>query len=519
MLSQSQDFVVYAYRVAQGDQLIELSKDDFSKVKDQLPEGSYVKQRRRAYYWGYFAGDTLLEMKRSPCQKGFTFNCITGKRDRNKNTWYGLTRVMKDPQRWANKWLSQILHIINTNAKGGIMAEVNAVVDPVKFQDEWSKPDSVSWFKEGALSQKKVLQKQPAPYPTGLDKLMSFALESLPMVTGINLEALGLANREQAGVLEEQRKQAAFGLLSPMFDALRRYRKDQGRVMLYMINEHISDGRLIRIGGPESEQYLPLTKQPGAMRYDVIVDQSPNAPDTKQKTWGALVEILPPMMKAQIPIPPEVLDYTPLPTSLANKWKEFITQQQQVAQEMQEEMAGLKEENNQLKTDQQIKQQELAFKQEEAEASMQMERQQMMAKIQMEREAHEQKMALERAKTRANFELESFKQDREFELEDKRMKHEAGIKQTQADQDFKLKAFQAGMTDKDMEKKVEFGIDTTGFTNALKDTATQQEQQTQVLTQALQQLATALTSPRKLITDQAGNPVGSELVLSNQQGN
>jgi hypothetical protein len=234
---------------------------------------------------------------------------------------------MKDPQRWANKWLSQILHIVNSNAKGGLLAESTAFVDPIKAQEEWSSPDSITWMKEGALSGKKVQEKSMTNYPTGLDKLMQFALGSLPMVTGINLEALGLANREQAGVLESQRKQAAYGLLSPLFASLRLYRKAEGRVLGHMINDYIADGRLIRVGGPESQQFAPLLKAEGLMEYDVIVDQSPNAPDVKESTWEALIQLVPAMLKAGVPIPPDVLDYAPIPTALASKWKQFVEQQ------------------------------------------------------------------------------------------------------------------------------------------------------------------------------------------------
>jgi hypothetical protein len=436
------------YRVALKTGIQEMSAADFNEVQDQLAEAGiqYAKQLKRTYYRGFFAGETLLEMGLSPCQNGFTFQAITGKRDRNKNTWYGLTRVMTDPQRWANKWLSQILHIINSNAKGGLLAEVNAFVDPTKAQDEWAQPDSITLLREGAIE--KVKQKQVAPYPSGLDKLMEFALGSLPMVTGINLEALGLANREQAGVLEQQRKQAAYGLLSPMFDALRRYRKESGRILLYFIHEYISDGRLVRIGGPESQQFLPLTKQPDAPRYDIIVDQSPNAPDTKQQTWEALMQLVPSLLKAGMPLPPDLLDYSPLPVALATKWKQFAAQQQQPdpamqqqLQQMQQEMQKLQEENQGLKQDQQTEMMALKQKSQQTEAE-----------LVLKSKVAQQELDLKRAVAEEEFKLKVLEQEQEFALEQRRLNFESGLKQQQVEGDLKVKAFSAGVSAKKDEK-------------------------------------------------------------------
>ena len=71
--------------------------------------------------------------------------------------------------------------------------------------------------------------------PPDLGNLMEYANKSMSDVSGINQELLGMADREQAGVLEYQRKQSAVTLLAPLFDSMRRYRKMAGRCWLYMM--------------------------------------------------------------------------------------------------------------------------------------------------------------------------------------------------------------------------------------------------------------------------------------------
>jgi hypothetical protein len=412
------------YRIEpQPGNVIEMSVEDFNDVKEALEEAGieYVKQTRRVFYYGFFAGKTLVEGGKSPCQSGFCYQAITGKRDRNRATWYGLTRVMKDPQRWANKWLSQILHIINSNAKGGVLAEVGAFVDSNKAQEDYAKPDSIVFLKEGALSGNKIKEKAMVQYPQGLDRLMEFALASLPQVTGINLEALGLAGREQANVLEQSRKQAAYGLLAPIFDSLRRYRKNQGRILLYFIHTYISDGRLIRIGGPESQQFIPLTKAQKAPTMDIIVDQSPNAPDVKSKTWDTLQVILPNMMKAGLPIPPDVLDYVPVPAAMAMKWKQYIQQNppmdQKQAEKIQQEAEKAQEENQKLQMQLRDKTQELQLKIEEAKAELQMKDAEMKAKLQLQQIELQGKLQIERQKADNDMALKREKNEADIETQ------------------------------------------------------------------------------------------------------
>ena len=81
-----------------------------------------------------------------------------------------------------------------------------------------------------------------------------------------------------------------------------------------------------------------LMKQPDVAKYDVIVDEAPNSVNKKDETFAMLMQIAPFMIKAGIQVPPEILDYVPLPTSLTEKWKQVLQptpEQQQQKQTMQ----------------------------------------------------------------------------------------------------------------------------------------------------------------------------------------
>ena len=283
-----------------------------------LDEGA--KQKRKKYFKAWLGRITLKKID-GPENGGFTIKSMTGKRDRNKGTWYGLVRGMLDPQKWANKWLSQVMHIINTNAKGGIMAEADAFENPQEAIDQWASPDSVTLMKKGAISGNKIKEKPQAQWPQGIAELMTFAISSIRDSSGVNLELLGQADRDQPGILEHQRKQSAMTILASLFDSLRRYRKEQGKLLLYYITNFISDGRLIRIGGPQEAKYIPLIRQPDTVKYDVIVDDTPSSVNLKEQAWAALTQMMPVFTKLPIPLKVwmSVIKYSPLPASLAGE--------------------------------------------------------------------------------------------------------------------------------------------------------------------------------------------------------
>jgi hypothetical protein len=312
-------------------QIISLPEEKFKVVEQLNPQIQSVKTQKRVYMQAFICGDVELESGKAPCQHGFTYQVITGKRDRNKGYWYGLVRPMKDPQRWANKFFSQILHIINVNAKGGILYETGAVDNVRKLEEKWAKADSAIALKPGGLQ--KIMPKPQSQVPSSLFQLMEFAISSIRDGSGVNLELLGMVDRQQAGVLEQQRTRAGLTILAPFFDSLRLYRKRQGRVLAYFINEYISDGRLIRVAGAQGEQFIQLMKQPDDVDYDVIVDDAPTSRDTKEQAWMALQQIIPMFASQGIAIPPEALDFMPLPDSLVAALKKAYMQHLQKGQQ------------------------------------------------------------------------------------------------------------------------------------------------------------------------------------------
>lgn len=371
-----------------------------------------LKFKRREYRQLIYSGCTELEDTAMPCM-GFTLNPITGVRDRNNGTWYGFIRDLQDPQRWINKFFSSMADVVASQAKGGLLAEADAFVDKSSAEDDWSNPRSIVWLKRDGLA--KIKERTSAGVPAGLNQLLDFTVSSLPNVAGVNLEFLGMASREQPGVLEHQRKQAAIATLGVFFNALRLYRKQQTRVLLQFIDEFISDGRLIRIVGKKDAKYVALAKTPGSLKYDIVVDEAPTSPDQKERTWGALVQILPIAANMGLPIPPQVIEYAPFPQALIDDWLAFASgeggmppQQRAKMQQMQEQLAALQKENQKLKS-----------KQEEG-----------MAKLQISQAESQQKMQLQQQESEADYQLEIVKLQAQIEL--KRIELEANLIMEQA---------------------------------------------------------------------------------------
>jgi hypothetical protein len=274
-----------------------------------------------------FLGAVLLEEGPAPAGDRFSYACLTGDRDHNKGTWFGIVRAMKDPQRYANKWLSQTLDMLNRQTKGGYLLEAGAVKNQAEFERSMAKPGGSTFVQDGALTSGRIKEKGLPQIPAGHYALMEFALQSIRDTSGVNLELLGQRQTEQAGVLEYQRKQAAMTILATLFDALRRARKHIGRVRLFFIQSYLSDGRLIRIVGDQGAKVVPLVRDQTIGDFDVVIDDAPASPNQKEVVWATFTSVLPiikDMITPQVLL--EILPYSPFPASFVAKMRDLLAQ-------------------------------------------------------------------------------------------------------------------------------------------------------------------------------------------------
>jgi hypothetical protein len=438
-----------------GEQL-ELDDEQWEELDEETRNaaeaGTIPHTTKRLTEWKrcFLIGGEIVK-KDMPYPKGSTYHCMTGKRDRNKSQWFGIVKALRDPQMWSNKWLSQIMHLINTSAKPGYDIEEGAVKDVAKFESRAARPGAVNAFTDGALQKGRVQRREAVGMPPDLANLMQYANDAMSDVSGVNQELLGMADRDQAGVLEYQRKQSAVTLLAPLFDSLRRYRKVAGRCWLYFMQHYMTDGRIVRItqdkqdGMPgKQEVAVPFTDQffdESTSEYDVIVDQSSSAPNLKEEAWLALQPLLP--LVAERLGPEEfmtILEYSPMPVSFTEKMKMHAAEKAKQPPPPDPEMVKIEAMQKAKQAELQLKQQEAQvdaqLEQQKAEVQLRLEGQKGQAQIQLEREKAAAQLQLEQQKAIANFELQKQKNAMDYQHEEMRV----GLEMRRSEQETKIKA-------------------------------------------------------------------------------
>ena len=295
----------------------------------------FIKQQQRRYWQGYCNGDKLVDgPKENAWKRGFTIDVLTGRREHNTNTFYGILRGGKDPQRWTNKMLSAVIYQWMTNPKGGIIYKKGTFANPEEMEKNLAKPSVSLEANQDANLQTDLYIIQPAQAPVAAHQILQLAYNAPADTTGISTEFVGLASRDQGLGLEQTRKLATMTVVAHIFSNYRKSKKTNARMLLAFMRDYFTERTMMRVVSAENRQFVPMLKSVDVEKFDVHVDQAPLTPSMQSTVYSILKDFMqflapsmPPGAFGKILKP--FIRYSPLPHALSEEFSRAIDESSQ----------------------------------------------------------------------------------------------------------------------------------------------------------------------------------------------
>jgi len=228
----------------------------------------------------------------------------------------GVVRSLKDPQREKNKRWSQMLHMINTMAKGGWKIPKRSVSAEQlsKWPTESGKPGFYFEFNP-IVGEPKEIQGQNIP--TSFVALMQIAEDEIRKTSGAIQELLGLARAgDQSGKAIRTLQQSGATILAPLFDSLVRSQKLLGNQIINLIKQFYTPEKIIDILGIDGISRVGISKNMAYQfaekaleaKYNVVVDVTPLLGSDRERQFQQALGLVEVMAKLGIPPPKPLLE-------------------------------------------------------------------------------------------------------------------------------------------------------------------------------------------------------------------
>jgi hypothetical protein len=138
-------------------------------------------------------------------------------------------------------------------------------------------------------------------------------------------------------------KESNLVTISQPFDALRLYKKVQGRLVLGFVAEYVQERQLVRLLGPEESEFIPALKE-GELQeqYEVITDEAPSSKNKQMEVFSKIMEtsFMPQLLEAGVPIPPSIAKFFPFPADINAEFEGVLIQAKELM-EMQAAVATM----------------------------------------------------------------------------------------------------------------------------------------------------------------------------------
>jgi hypothetical protein len=216
---------------------------------------------------------------------------------------FGLLHDLKDVQDFLNKRFSNYAHILNTTANPGWIGDEDAVEDWTEFKRDASKPGPIIKKKTG----RQLERLNSGNIPAAEIKALSDATELMKVVSGINPDMIGQADKDTSGRAIMLRQQQGYQVLAENVDNHRLATVQTAIWMKDAIQNNYNYEKTFRVIMPDQQaQYITINQRSQDImsgiekvlndvtigNYDVAVSDQAISPSLRYLHFQELIEIV-----------------------------------------------------------------------------------------------------------------------------------------------------------------------------------------------------------------------------------
>lgn len=210
----------------------------------------------------------------------------------------GVVRGLRDAQYLYNRRRIIELDILESQINSGWIYKENALVNP---NDVFMSGQGRGLALKEEASMADVQKIEAPQVPASMIQLSELLAREVMEISGVNEELLGSAMDDKAGVLSMLRQGAGLTTLQVLFDNLDRAQRLLGKIMIDLIQNNFTPGKIQKIleGEEPSQQFY--NKAFG--RYNAVVEDGLNTSTQRQMQFAQMLQL----REAGVPIPTEEL--------------------------------------------------------------------------------------------------------------------------------------------------------------------------------------------------------------------
>ncbi len=244
----------------------------------------------------------------------------------------GVVRGLRDAQYLYNRRRAIELDILESQINSGWKYKENALVNP---KDVFLSGQGKGLALKDDANMADVEQILPPQVPPSMIQLSELLAKEVNEISGVSDELLGSASDDKAGILSMLRQGAGLTTLQSLFDNLDHAQKKLGEIMVEIIQNNFTPGKIKKILNGEEPEAAFHNKAFG--KYGCAIEEGLNTTTQKQMQFAQLLHL----KEVGVPIPDDVLvdactvqNKKQLTDALAKQ-----AQQQQQSQQMQMQVA------------------------------------------------------------------------------------------------------------------------------------------------------------------------------------